>query len=162
MKTKDLIKKMNPKNPRIHPVKSIEKLVRSVEEFGWTNPILLAKDGYVIAGHARLKAAEKSKLKEVPVIQTDLAGAKADAYMIADNKLQEETAWDIIALKDLLGDLDTGEFDVELTGFDTDQLELLFTEYQEPGSEFWDEDNTTPDDKKGMVTCPECGHEFKA
>jgi ParB-like chromosome segregation protein Spo0J len=49
----------HPKNPRVHPDSAIEKLERSIKEFGWTNPILVSADGYILAGHARLKAAEK-------------------------------------------------------------------------------------------------------
>lgn len=116
----------HPKNPRTHPESAITKLVKSVQEFGWTNPILVSKDGYILAGHARLKAAEKAGLKEVPVIYLPLAGDKAIAYMIADNKLQDETDWDYHDLKDLLQELDTGAFDIELTGFDMEEIEELF------------------------------------
>ena len=80
----------------------------------WTNPILVSADGYILAGHARLKAAEKAGIEEVPVIYLPLEGAKAEAYLIADNRLQEETDWDLPKLKDLLQDMDTGELDLEL------------------------------------------------
>jgi len=122
----------HPKNPRVHPDSAIEKLVRSIKEFGWTNPILVSADGYILAGHARLKAAEKAGIEEVPVIYLPLEGAKAEAYLIADNRLQDETDWDLPKLKDLLLELDTGEFDLELTGFDMDEIEELMTQFYIP------------------------------
>jgi len=124
--------KPHPKNPRIHPDSAIDKLVKSIKEYGWTNPVLVSKDGFVLAGHARLKAAEKAGLDEVPVIYLPLSGSKAEAYMIADNKLQDETDWDTLKLKDLLSELDTGEFDIGITGFDEDEIEDLMTQFYEP------------------------------
>ena len=124
--------KPHPKNPRVHPDSAIEKLERSIKEFGWTNPILVSKDGYILAGHARLKAAEKAGISEVPVIYLPLEGAKAEAYLIADNRLQDETDWDYEKLKDLLQELDTGELDLELTGFDIEEIEDLMTQFHVP------------------------------
>jgi DNA modification methylase len=124
--------KPHPKNPRIHPDSAIDKLVKSIKEYGWTNPVLVSKDGFVLAGHARLKAAKKAGLDEVPVIYLPLSGNKAEAYMIADNKLQDETDWDTLKLKDLLSELDTGEFDIGITGFDEDEIEDLMTQFYEP------------------------------
>jgi DNA modification methylase len=121
--------KPHPKNPRVHPDSAIDKLVRSIKEFGWTNPILVSADGYILAGHARIKAAEKAGISEVPVIYLPLEGAKAEAYLIADNRLQDETDWDLPKLKDLLQELDTGEFDLELTGFDMGEIEDLMTQF---------------------------------
>ena len=121
--------KPHPKNPRIHPDSAIDKLVRSIKEYGWTSPILVSEDGYILAGHARLKAAEKAGLDEVPVIYLPLSGSKAEAYMIADNKLQDETDWDLPKLKDLLQELDTGEFDIGITGFDENEIEDLINKY---------------------------------
>ena len=117
--------KPHPDNPRVHPDTAIEKLVKSIEEFGWTNPILVSEDGYVLAGHARLKAAKEAKLKEVPVIELPLSGSKAVEYMIADNKLQDETSWDFPKLKDLLEDIE----DVELTGFSEEEAEQIIKDY---------------------------------
>jgi DNA modification methylase len=141
----------HPKNPRVHPDSALDKLVRSIKEFGWTNPILVSADGYVIAGHARLKAAEKAGISEVPVIYLPLEGAKAEAYLIADNRLQDETDWDYEKLKDLLQDLDTGEFDLELTGFDMDEIEDLMTQFHVPEEIIEDE---VPEPPKEPITKP--------
>ena len=138
--------KPHPKNPRVHPDSAIEKLERSIKEFGWTNPILVSKDGYILAGHARLKAAEKAGIEEVPVIYLPLEGAKAEAYLIADNRLQDETDWDHEKLKDLLQDLDTGELDLEITGFDMGEIEDLMTQFHVPGEIIEDEVPEPPDE----------------
>ena len=137
----------HPQNPRIHPDSAIEKLVKSLKEYGFTNPILISQDNYVLAGHARLKAAEKAGLKEVPVIQLPLKGSKALAYMIADNRLQDETDWDIPKLIDLFSELDTGEFDLEITGFDLNEIENSVT-------------NEKIDKPKHKKKCPKCGFEW--
>ena len=138
--------KPHPKNPRVHPDSAIDKLVRSIKEYGWTNPVLVSADGYVLAGHARLKAAEKAGISEVPVIYLPLEGAKAEAYLIADNRLQDETDWDYEKLKDLLQDLDTGEFDLELTGFDMGEIEDLMTQLHELGEIIEDEAPEPPEE----------------
>ncbi len=141
----------HPKNPRVHPDSAIDKLVRSIKEFGWTNPILVSKDGYILAGHARLKAAEKAGIQEVPVIYLELEGAKAEAYLIADNRLQEETDWDLPKLKDLLQELDTGELDLELTGFDMEEIEDLIAQLHEPEEIVEDE---VPEPPEEPITKP--------
>lgn len=143
--------KPHPKNPRVHPDSAIDKLVRSIKEYGWTNPVLVSADGYVLAGHARLKAAEKAGIEEVPVIYLPLEGAKAEAYLIADNRLQDETDWDLPKLKDLLQELDTGEFDLELTGFDMGEIEDLMTQFHVPEEIIEDE---VPEPPEEPITKP--------
>lgn len=115
----------HPKNPRIHPESAIDKIERSIREFGWTNPILVSTDGYILAGHARLKAAKQAGIEEVPVIYLPLEGAKAEAYMIADNRLQDETDWDAELLEGLVRELQNADFDLYLTGFDASELDDL-------------------------------------
>ena len=132
--------KVHPQNPRIHPDSAIDKLARSIKEFGWTNPVLISKDGFILAGHARVKAALKMGIKEVPTIQLDLTGDKAAAYLIADNKLQDETEWDYPVLKGLLESLNTGAFDIEITGFDDKEIEELMTQFHVPGEGLTDDD----------------------
>jgi ParB family chromosome partitioning protein len=125
-KIKDL--KPHPKNPRVHPKSALEKLVKSIGEFGFTNPILVSKDGYILAGHARCKAAKQAGIEEVPVIYLDLEGAKADAYLIADNRTQEETDWDKVQLAELIENLQSLDYDIGFTGFDPPEIDQLFNE----------------------------------
>ena len=122
--------KPHPKNPRIHPDSAIEKLERSIKEFGWTNPILASKDGHILAGHARLKVAKRAGIKKVPVIYLPLEGAKADAYLIADNRLQDETLWDFELLEELLMEFGDKDIDLSFTGLDESEINGLLQEVE--------------------------------
>lgn len=117
--------KPHPKNPRIHPESALKKLEMSIKEYGWTNPVLVSSDNFILAGHARLKAAERAGLKTVPIIRLPLSGKKADAYLVADNRLNQDTSWNFLVLKELLVDLDNGEFNLEITGFDEKELRSM-------------------------------------
>jgi len=119
--------KPHPKNPRVHPDSALSKLVKSINKFGFTNPVLVSKDGFILAGHARCKAAQKAGIEEVPAIFLDLEGADADAYLIADNKIQEETDWDKDLLAELIKDLQTLDFDVSFTGFEPPEIDQIMT-----------------------------------
>lgn len=121
---KDL--KVHPKNPRVHPKSAISKLIKSINKFGFTNPVLVSKDGYILAGHARCKAAQEAGIKEVPVIFLELEGADADAYLIADNKIQEETDWNQELLGEIIKDLQALDYDVAFTGFEPAEIDELF------------------------------------
>jgi len=111
-----------PGNPRKHSENAIKKLVRSIEAVGWTNPILVSTDGFVVAGHARMKAAEVSGIKSVPIVRLPLSGTDAQLYVVADNKLQDLTEWDWPKLGDLFQELDNGEIDLTYSGFDLDEI----------------------------------------
>lgn len=126
VKIKDL--KPHPKNPRVHPDSALDKLMKSIGQFGFTNPVLASKDGIILAGHARCKAAQKAGIEEVPVIFLDLEGADADAYLIADNKIQEETSWEKETLADLIKELQGLDYDVSFTGFSPPEIDELFTQ----------------------------------
>ena len=144
----------HPANPRVHPDSAVDWLTKSIGEYGWTNPILVSEDDYVVAGHARLKAAQKAGLKEVPIIRLPFCGEKAIAYMIADNKSQDMTDWDIPALKDLLIELNSGAIDMEITGFDEKELEDLLVNRMPP------EHGVDEPKDEDLLTCPKCGHQF--
>lgn len=125
-KIRDL--KPHPKNPRVHPKSALDKLVKSINEFGFTNPVLVSKDGYILAGHARCKAALQAGIEEVPAIFLDLEGLKADAYLIADNRLQDETDWNKELLAELIKDLQSLDYDVSITGFEPPEIDQLFND----------------------------------
>jgi ParB-like chromosome segregation protein Spo0J len=146
-------------NPRKIQAKGIEKLQRSIEAYGFVNPILAQRGtNMIIAGHQRLKAAEDAGLDKVPVIFLDFDDTTARAYNIADNRLNEESEWDFTPLADMLQELDNGSFDLELTGFDLDEIEKLMN-WTPEDVEFKEYDESCADDVKKVV-CPECGHEF--
>lgn len=143
----------HPRNPRLHPESLLAKLEKSILSFGWTNPVIVANDGHtILAGHARVVVARRMGISKIPVIKTDLEGDKADAYLLADNRIAEESEWDRPLLKDLFLDLDHGGFDLELTGFDLEEVEELMTAAP-PGQGGPEAPAGT-----GFTTCPECGY----
>ncbi|MBA7478832.1 hypothetical protein ES707_14260 [subsurface metagenome] len=121
-----------PFNPKIHPEDQINRIVKSLNEFGFTNPILATKDNYIMAGHGRIDAARKAGISKVPVIYFDFDLNKAKAYNIADNRLAELAEDDMPKLKDLLQELDTGDLDMEAIGYSENELEELMTQFYEP------------------------------
>lgn len=161
MKVSDLIPYVN--NPRDN-TDTVDKVVSSIKEYGFKNPILIDKNNVIINGHTRLLACKKIGLEVVPVIiADDLTQAQAKGLRIADNKIAEYSKWDNELLKleiDMLKELD---FDLDLTGlkeFEIDNLYLefdafddlegsddeLINEYEEPLEKI---------DIKGC--CPSCG-----
>jgi len=117
--------KPHPKNPRKHSPDYIKRIERSIEAFDKTNPIICTPDYTIIAGHARLIAAQNLGLTEFPVRIFDFTPEEAEAYMIADNKLAEGSEWIDSMLVDLFSDLELKQFDVELTGYDTSEISSL-------------------------------------
>jgi len=116
-----------PKNARIHTPAQIAQIAASITEFGWTNPVLIDDKGGIIAGHARVEAAKTLQLTEVPTIRlSGLTEAQARAYIIADNRLALNAEWDEELLGLELADLKGMDFDLELIGFDEEELEKLF------------------------------------
>lgn len=102
------------KNPRIIPQAAVDAVARSIQAFGFRSPIIVDRDGVILAGHTRYKAAQQLGLSEVPVVwQTDITDIQARGYRIADNKVAEISAWDrdaldaeVRELAELGGDLD--------------------------------------------------------
>lgn len=116
------------RNARTHSDEQVGQIAASMREWGWTNPILVAEDGTVIAGHGRLSAAQRLGFTEAPVmVARGWTEAQRRAYVLADNKLTLNAGWDIPMLATELQELDTGEIDLELTGFSSDELESLLT-----------------------------------
>lgn len=116
------IEKVKPydKNPRKNKA-AVDYVANSIKEFGFQQPIVVDKDMVVIAGHTRLKAAKKLKIKEVPVVIADnLTEEQVKAYRLADNKTAEKAEWDFDLLTDELLSLQELDFDMEQFGFDFD------------------------------------------
>lgn len=116
------IEKVKPydKNPRKNKA-AVDYVANSIKEFVFQQPIVVDKDMVVIAGHTRLKAAKKLKLKEVPVVIADnLTEEQVKAYRLADNKTAEKAEWDFDLLTDELLSLQELDFDMEQFGFDFD------------------------------------------
>jgi len=113
-------------NPRTHTPEQVAQIAASIREWGWTNPILVGADNDVLAGHARLLAARQLGMSEVPVIQLGhLSEAQRRALVVADNQLALNAGWDEDALRVELAALQEQDFDVDLLGFDDDELARL-------------------------------------
>lgn len=114
------------RNPRTHSDEQISAIARSIEAFGFTNPILLDGNNGIIAGHGRLRAALALKLPEVPCIDlTGLSEEARRAYVIADNQLALAAGWDDGLLRSELTDIALSGFDMALVGFPLGELRSL-------------------------------------
>ena len=137
-------------NSRTHSDDQVAQIAASIKEFGFTNPILIDDAAGIIAGHGRLMAAKRLNLSEVPTITlAGLTEAQKKAYVIADNKLALNAGWDTEALTAELRRLQELEFDLDLIGFDSDELAQLLEPEQVEG--LTDEDDV-PDVPETPVT----------
>ena len=150
----------NPRNPNRHSAEQLSLLAKIIKGSGWRAPITVSKrSGLIVRGHGRLLAAQKLGLKVAPVdYQQYATDAEEWADLLADNRISELAEMDRGMLKDLLGEVDTGEIDMELTGFSPGELELLMTAAPPDGAK----PPATGGGRSLPVTCPECGHEFEA
>jgi DNA modification methylase len=116
----------DPKNPRLHKRRQIRQIARSIEVFGFIVPILVDGRGQLIAGHGRVLAAELLGMTQVPTIKLEhLTEAQTRAFMIADNRLTENSAWDKGLLGEQLKALSILELDfsIEVTGFEVSEID---------------------------------------
>lgn len=115
--------KVNPANPRRND-DAVDVVARSIQAFGFNNPIITDGDLRIAAGHTRLKAAQKLGLETVPVIRVPgLVGSQFTGYSIADNKTAEASEWETEALAKLVAQLNEDpEFDLSALGFDDKEL----------------------------------------
>jgi DNA modification methylase len=142
------------RNPRTHTDEQVAQIAASIAEFGWTNPVLVGADGVVIAGHARLMAARKLALAEVPVIVLDyLTEAQRRALVIADNKLSLNAGWDEDMLRVEIDALREVDFDLDVLGFDDQELEALLADEPADGAGNTDDD-AAPETPESAVTVP--------
>ena len=126
--------KYAPYNPRKISDEVLAKLKRSIEEFGYIEPIIVNKRSmHVVGGNQRLKVLRQLDIKEVQSVIVDLDDTHEKALNIALNKINGE--WDLPLLKDLLLEIDTGEIDIELTGFEMPEIEELMTQFHIEGEE---------------------------
>jgi DNA modification methylase len=136
------------RNARTHSEAQVAQIAASMREWGWTNPILVDEAGNIIAGHGRLLAARQLGYTDAPVMVAEgWSDAKRRAYVIADNKLAMNADWDMAALSAELLELNTGEFDLGLTGFSGQELEQILA---------W-----TPDGLRAGLTDPDAAPEVQ-
>jgi len=129
------------RNARTHSEEQVAQVAASIQEFGWTNPILVGGDGVIIAGHARLAAARKLGIAEVPVIVLDhLTETQRRALVLADNKLALNAGWDDEMLRVELESLKEDDFNLDLVGFTSEELDGLLRDPEEAHDGLTDED----------------------
>lgn len=113
------IKELKPykKNAKKHPKEQIERIANSIKEFGFTQPVIIDKDNYVVAGHGRILGAKKAGIKNIPTVcLEDLTEEQIKAYRLVDNKTNE-SAWDEVLLSQELEELQES-ITMSLFGFD--------------------------------------------
>jgi hypothetical protein len=146
--------KFNPKNPRTHSRRQIQQIKRSLKAFGFVVPVLIDARGNVIAGHGRILAALLLGLTEVPTICLDhLTAAQAQAFMIADNRLTENSEWNERLLAEQLHDLsfvDLG-FSLDVIGFETAEIDLKIEGLNSPAADTDDPSDALPAQSQGPV-----------
>ncbi|EAG3226870.1 site-specific DNA-methyltransferase [Listeria monocytogenes] len=122
------IEKLVPyaRNARTHSKEQVKQIQASMREFGFINPVIVDKDYNLIAGHGRILAAKEEGIKQVPCVFVEyLTEAQKRAYILADNRLAMNAGWDDEMLAVELSDLQGEDFDLDLLGFDTDELDKL-------------------------------------
>lgn len=123
------------RNSRTHSPEQVAQLARSIEQFGFTNPVLIDEHNTLIAGHGRVMAAQRLGLAVVPAIRLlHLSDAQRRAYVIADKKLAEQAGWNVAMLTREVEDLMAEHFDISLLGFGDDELAELLGEAS-PGAD---------------------------
>ncbi len=118
----------NPRKDLIPDDKEYQKIKRSIEEFGYVEPIIYnVTTNTIVGGHQRIKVLKELGYTEIDVVEIEETEDREKALNIALNKIEGE--WDMAALKDLLQDLDTGDIDMDLTGFEEWEMEQLMTQF---------------------------------
>lgn len=146
------------RNPRKND-HAVDRMVGSIREFGFKIPVLARSDGTIVDGHLRLKAAQKLGIGDVPVLLCDeWTEAQVRAFRLMVNRSVGWAEWDDALISIEMKDLETGGFDLELTGFDGSEI-ADFTLGEDV--EFKEFDESAADDVK-LMTCPKCGHTFPA
>jgi len=151
--------KPHPRNARRHSKGQIKQIAASIERFGFNNPVLIADDGGIVAGHGRVAAAKLLGIDTVPAVRlSHLSEAERRAYVIADNKLALNAGWDREMLAIELQGLVDLDFEIELTGFSLAEVDIVLDEARESASDSVDasiEDTIPPYRHKGpAVTQP--------
>ena len=127
-------------NPR-HNAEAVDKVAASLQEFGWQQPIVVDTEGIIIAGHTRLRAAQKLGMETAPVIvAADLSEEQAKAYRLADNKTAEFSGWDFDLLNAEIFSID--QIDMSQFGFDMDKYADQLTD----GTEFFEREERHDED----------------
>lgn len=127
------LKKIKPyfNNPRKISIDAVEKVKKSIEEFGFQQPIVVDKDMVIIVGHTRYKASKLLNLEKVPTVIADIPKDKVKSYRIADNRTNESSEWDLPLLNKEFLDLLDLKVDLSLTGFDENEFLKIMKDHKD-------------------------------
>jgi DNA modification methylase len=134
-------------NARTHSPKQIKQIARSIDRFGFNNPVLVDDDNQIIAGHGRVEAAKLLNMKTVPTVRlSHLSETEKKAYILADNRLAEKAGWDneVLAIE-LQGLVDLG-FDVLLAGFEPAEVDIIIEGFEDESEQ---PENLVPEENGG-------------
>jgi len=117
----------HPQNPNKHPDKQIAMLAKIIRHSGWRSPIVVSKKtGFIVSGHGRLEAAKLLNVQQIPIDEQEFKNeAEEFAHLVADNRIAELSGLSDDKLTELLSGLNNLDFDMELTGFDGDEVSKL-------------------------------------
>ena len=143
------------KNPR-NNTKAVKYVAKSIEEFGFKQPIIIDRDNVVVCGHTRLKASEQLGIEEVPcIVADDLTDEQIKAFRLADNKVSEQAEWDIGLLNEELDDIlniDMSDFGFDIFSMD-DLEEMEGYNSEEDDREHFSKTFVFPIEKKKQIIC---------
>ncbi|GJL85314.1 MAG: methyltransferase [Micavibrio sp.] len=143
-----------PNNARTHSEKQLAKIMASISEYSFTAPVLADENGRILSGHGRVEGAKRLKLDAIPVrVICGLTETQKRAYVIADNKIATEAGWDTNLLNIEFQALMEDDFKIELTGFDTAEIDVALEGVEEP--EPGDPDDLQPEDVSEEVVTRE-------
>ena len=139
-------------NARTHSDEQVMKLRSSLREFGFVNPVLIDKENNIIAGHGRIMAAKAEGISEVPCVMVEhLTEAQKKAYILADNRLALDAGWDMDILKLEIEALKDLEFNIDLTGFEMDELSFDMADDKEVEEDDFDVDGAIDEIKEPIT-----------
>jgi DNA modification methylase len=137
-------------NARTHSRKQIRQIADSIKRFGFTNPVLVDNGGEIIAGHGRIAAAKLLGLSEVPTLRlSHMSAAEKRAYVLADNRLAEKAGWDRELLAIELQGLIDLDFEVELTGFEMGEIDIILDSAEDAKGETAGPEDEVPEPLEG-------------
>ncbi len=142
-------------NSRTHSAEQIEQIKKSINEFGFTNPIIVDLDKNILAGHGRVQAAKELGLNKLPcIIVNGLTEAQKRAYIITDNQISLNSGWDMDLLRSEVDALKSLNFDIDLLALDDS-----FYSFEEPIFEpaLEDYESEKPQKSSKLTECPQCG-----
>jgi len=126
----------NKRNSRTHSAKQLDQIARSIDRYGFVNPVLIDDADQIIAGHGRVEAAKRLGLDHVPILRvTHLSAAERKAFALADNRLAELAGWDAEILAIELQELRDLDFDLTAIGFELDDVDIVCNEPEKADSQ---------------------------